>query len=113
MLLYNVKPSGYCFYVNTKISVDFQICISVPFKLSLLSAPQLQHSKEKCIIVLQSVMSVILLCHFPKTLSNLCEEVLSLVIAFLFSSLVKLMYFSFTYRCFVWKKLILLVFTDK
>ena len=27
----NPKFSGYCFYVNTKILGDFQICISVPF----------------------------------------------------------------------------------
>ena len=27
---YNAKPSAYYFYVKTKISVDFQICISVP-----------------------------------------------------------------------------------
>ena len=27
---YNAKPSAYFFYVKTKMSVDFQICISVP-----------------------------------------------------------------------------------
>ena len=37
---YNAKPSAYYFYVKRKISVDFQICISVPltplsFKISL------------------------------------------------------------------------------
>ena len=26
----NAKPSAYYFYVKTKVSVDFQICISVP-----------------------------------------------------------------------------------
>ena len=30
---YNAKPSAYYFYVRTKISVDFQICISVPLTL--------------------------------------------------------------------------------
>ena len=28
----NAKPSANYFYVKTKISVDFQICISVPLK---------------------------------------------------------------------------------
>ena len=28
---YNVIPSVHYFYVNTKMSVDFQICISVSF----------------------------------------------------------------------------------
>ena len=28
--------SGYCFYMNTNILGDFQICISVPLKLSIL-----------------------------------------------------------------------------
>ena len=27
-----MKPSAYYFYVKTKISVDFQICITVPLK---------------------------------------------------------------------------------
>ena len=31
----NPKLSGYCFYVNTKILGDFQICISVPFNRKL------------------------------------------------------------------------------
>ena len=29
----NAKFSGYCFYMNTNIQRDFQICISVPLKL--------------------------------------------------------------------------------
>ena len=29
---YNAKPSAYYFHVKTKISVDFQISISVPLK---------------------------------------------------------------------------------
>ena len=27
---YNAKPLAYCFYVKTKILIDFDICISVP-----------------------------------------------------------------------------------
>ena len=27
-----MKSSAYCFYVKTKISLDFQICISVPLR---------------------------------------------------------------------------------
>ena len=29
---HNGKPSAYCFYVKTKMLVDFHICISVPLK---------------------------------------------------------------------------------
>ena len=29
---YNVKPMAYYFYVKTKISVDFQVCITVPLR---------------------------------------------------------------------------------
>ena len=29
---YNAKPSAYYFYVKTKLSVDFRICISVPLR---------------------------------------------------------------------------------
>ena len=31
-----MKFSGYCFYMNTNIKRDFQICISVPFSLVLI-----------------------------------------------------------------------------
>ena len=36
---YNAKPSADYFYVKTKISIDFQICISVPLTLFFLSNP--------------------------------------------------------------------------
>ena len=43
----NAKFLGYCFYMNTKIQVDFQICISVPLPviplvLTLLSRNSFQ-----------------------------------------------------------------------
>ena len=28
-MIKNAKPSGYCFYINTNILEDFQICSSV------------------------------------------------------------------------------------
>ena len=34
---YNAKPLAYYFYVKTKISIDFQICISVPLNVSELN----------------------------------------------------------------------------
>ena len=30
---YNAKSSAYYFYVKTKISVEFSICISVPLRM--------------------------------------------------------------------------------
>ena len=30
----NAKFSGYCFYINTKIYGDFQICINIPLNIS-------------------------------------------------------------------------------
>ena len=34
-LFYNTKPSAYYFYVKRIISVDFQICFSVPLTFSV------------------------------------------------------------------------------
>ena len=34
---HNVKPSAYHFYMKTKISVEFHICISVPLIMRKLS----------------------------------------------------------------------------
>ena len=36
---YNVKPSAYCLYVKTKMTVDFHICISVPLRIYDLQFP--------------------------------------------------------------------------
>ena len=36
-MIKNAKLSGYCFYMNTNIQGDFQICISVPLTLFLLT----------------------------------------------------------------------------
>ena len=52
---YNAKPSAYYFYLKTKISVDFQICISVHLNhllnayLGATSLHELFHSnKDSC-----------------------------------------------------------------
>ena len=34
---YHAKPSAYCLYVKTKISVDFQTCISVLLRCKSLA----------------------------------------------------------------------------
>ena len=39
----NAKFSGYCFYMNTNIKRDFQICISVPWTLTWRSLLSYRH----------------------------------------------------------------------
>ena len=42
----NAKPSAYYFYVKTKMSVDFHICIIVPLNSSLAFIPNKWFIKE-------------------------------------------------------------------
>ena len=43
-MIKNANFSGYCFYMNTNIWVDFQICISVPLTLDEINC-------AKCLLI--------------------------------------------------------------
>ena len=70
---YNAIPSGHCFYVKTKILVDFQICISVPLTL-LLFAISFNSFNVRFIIIMLDKKTIffIIACFGCKESDQIC-----------------------------------------
>ena len=115
LFVFHAGSSGLC--SNNYWNSSYKEKTAVPASVSRLSFRFLW--LFKCISFSISPLPKYLLTSFhflyqmPETRPNFFKEVVSLVIAFLFSRLIKFKCISYTYCCFVWEKIILLLFTDK